>query len=71
MFLGKLKFHIASAAAKLLCFVCFRLCVGIFLRSVDRFNEDTQHPVTAADRANTAPLLEDKTAETSAASREP
>ncbi|XP_027106139.1 probable sphingolipid transporter spinster homolog 2 [Coffea arabica] len=45
--------------------------IGIFLRSVDRFNEDTQHPVTAADRANTAPLLEDKTAETSAASHEP
>ncbi|CDO97343.1 unnamed protein product [Coffea canephora] len=45
--------------------------IGIFLRSVDRFNEDTQHPVTAADRANTAPLLEDKAAETSAASHEP
>ncbi|XP_027159735.1 probable sphingolipid transporter spinster homolog 2 isoform X1 [Coffea eugenioides] len=45
--------------------------IGIFLRSVDRFNEDSQHPVTAADRANTTPLLEDKTAETTAASHEP
>ncbi|XP_027112739.1 probable sphingolipid transporter spinster homolog 2 isoform X1 [Coffea arabica] len=45
--------------------------IGIFLRSVDRFNEDSEHPVTAADRANTTPLLEDKTAETTAASHEP
>uniref|UniRef100_A0A2N9J193 Major facilitator superfamily (MFS) profile domain-containing protein n=1 Tax=Fagus sylvatica TaxID=28930 RepID=A0A2N9J193_FAGSY len=37
--------------------------IGIFLRSVDRFNEESEHPVTATDRSSSTPLLEGKTAE--------
>ncbi|KAA8545703.1 hypothetical protein F0562_020846 [Nyssa sinensis] len=45
--------------------------VGIFLHSVDKFNEDSEPPVTANDRANATPLLEEKTAETPECSCEP
>lgn len=39
--------------------------IGIFLDSVDRFNEDSEHPVITNDRSNTTPLLEEeKTTET-------
>lgn len=38
--------------------------IGIFLHSVDRFNEDSEHPVLVVDRSNTTPLLEEKTPET-------
>jgi len=43
------------------------LCIaGIFLRSVDRFNEDSEHEVSRIERTSSAPLLEDKTTETTA-----
>ncbi|KAK7319532.1 hypothetical protein RJT34_04254 [Clitoria ternatea] len=42
--------------------------IGIFVHSVDRYNEDREHEVA---RTGTAPLLEAKTAETSSASRPP
>ncbi|KAK9287521.1 hypothetical protein L1049_015942 [Liquidambar formosana] len=45
--------------------------IGIFLHSVDRFNEDSQHSVTTTDRANTTPLLEGRTAETTESPAEP
>ncbi|KAK2987428.1 hypothetical protein RJ640_018565 [Escallonia rubra] len=45
--------------------------IGIFLHSVDRFNEDSEHPVTVVDRSNTTPLLEEKTAETTESAAEP
>ncbi|KAG4999458.1 hypothetical protein GLYMA_08G064500v4 [Glycine max] len=40
--------------------------IGIFLPSVDRFNEDSEHEVSSVERTSTAPLLEEGTAETSA-----
>ena len=40
--------------------------IGIFLPSVDRFNEDSEHEVSSVERTSTAPLLEENTAETSA-----
>ncbi|XP_052193518.1 probable sphingolipid transporter spinster homolog 2 isoform X2 [Diospyros lotus] len=36
--------------------------IGIFIHSVDRFNEDSEHPVTTTEKTNTMPLLEGKTA---------
>ncbi|KAK7246672.1 hypothetical protein RIF29_41542 [Crotalaria pallida] len=39
---------------------------GIFLNSVDRFNEDSEHQVSAVERYSTMPLLQEKTGETSA-----
>ncbi|KAK7400410.1 hypothetical protein VNO78_11616 [Psophocarpus tetragonolobus] len=39
--------------------------LGIFLNSVDRYNEDSEHEVSSVERTSTAPLLEEKTAETS------
>ncbi|KAK4375088.1 hypothetical protein RND71_005765 [Anisodus tanguticus] len=39
--------------------------IGIFIQSVDRFNEENEHQVSVADRSNTIPLLEEKSAETS------
>ncbi|KAK4438043.1 putative sphingolipid transporter spinster2 [Sesamum alatum] len=36
--------------------------IGVFLNSVDRYNEDSEHPVTAVDKANSTPLLAEKTA---------
>lgn len=44
--------------------------IGIFLHSVDRFNEDT-HSVTTMDSTNITPLLEGKMAETTEFSGEP
>ncbi|XVF00684.1 hypothetical protein REPUB_Repub04eG0022300 [Reevesia pubescens] len=38
--------------------------IGIFLHSVDRFNEDSEGQVTEVDRSNTTPLLEPEVAET-------
>lgn len=34
--------------------------IGIFLHSVDRFNEDSEHPDITKDRLNTTPLLDEK-----------
>lgn len=45
--------------------------VGIFLKSVDRFNEENEHDVSnrVADRSNTTPLLVgEKPAETESSS---
>ncbi|KHN33592.1 Putative sphingolipid transporter spinster like 2 [Glycine soja] len=39
---------------------------GIFLHSVDRFDEDSEHQVSNVERSNTMPLLQEKTGETSA-----
>ncbi|KAL0384367.1 UNVERIFIED_CONTAM: putative sphingolipid transporter spinster2 [Sesamum radiatum] len=33
-----------------------------FLNSVDRYNEDNEHPATAVDKSNSTPLLAEKTA---------
>ncbi|XP_061336408.1 probable sphingolipid transporter spinster homolog 2 [Gastrolobium bilobum] len=46
--------------------------IGIFLRSVDRFNEDSEQQVPSVERTSTAPLLEEKTqaVSTSAQSQE-
>ncbi|KAL3843814.1 hypothetical protein ACJIZ3_001217 [Penstemon smallii] len=38
--------------------------IGIFLHSVDRYNEDSEHSVTVVDKSNSSPLLEEKTTET-------
>uniref|UniRef100_A0A2P2M9V0 Major facilitator superfamily (MFS) profile domain-containing protein n=1 Tax=Rhizophora mucronata TaxID=61149 RepID=A0A2P2M9V0_RHIMU len=38
--------------------------IGIFLHSVDRFNEESRNQVTPSERASTAPLLEGRTAGT-------
>ncbi|MCI12666.1 putative sphingolipid transporter spinster 2-like, partial [Trifolium medium] len=35
--------------------------IGIFLHSVDRFDEDSEHQVPRVEGTNTAPLLEEKT----------
>ncbi|XP_027348748.1 probable sphingolipid transporter spinster homolog 2 isoform X2 [Abrus precatorius] len=40
--------------------------IGIFLHSVDRFDEDSEHETSRVERTSTAPLLDEKTAETSA-----
>ncbi|PSS26165.1 Sphingolipid transporter spinster like [Actinidia chinensis var. chinensis] len=45
--------------------------IGIFLHSVDRFNEDSEPPVTMIDRSTTTPLLGVSTAERTESSREP
>ncbi|KAI3809917.1 hypothetical protein L1987_19520 [Smallanthus sonchifolius] len=42
--------------------------IGIFTQSVDRYNEDSEHPV---ERSNTRPLLEDKTTDLTTASGQP
>ncbi|KAH1122812.1 hypothetical protein J1N35_005972 [Gossypium stocksii] len=39
--------------------------IGIFLHSVDRFNEDSEGQVTEVDTSNATPLLEPRVAETS------
>ncbi|CAI9104168.1 OLC1v1002793C1 [Oldenlandia corymbosa var. corymbosa] len=39
-------------------------CIGIFLKSVDRFNEESEHGIPASDRSNMTPLLEEKPVET-------
>lgn len=39
---------------------------GIFLHTVDRFDEDSEHQVSNVERSNTMPLLQEKTGETSA-----
>ncbi|KAI3445836.1 hypothetical protein Pfo_002501 [Paulownia fortunei] len=38
--------------------------IGVFFHSVDRYNEDSEHPVTEVDKANSTPLLAEKTTET-------
>ncbi|KAJ9159302.1 hypothetical protein P3X46_024817 [Hevea brasiliensis] len=47
--------------------------IGIFMRSVDRFNEESGHPTILTDRTNMTPLLEGegKTAGTTETSAEP
>ncbi|XP_061370071.1 probable sphingolipid transporter spinster homolog 2 isoform X2 [Gastrolobium bilobum] len=40
--------------------------IGIFLRSVDRFNEDNEHQVSTVESSDTMPLLQEMTGETSA-----
>uniref|UniRef100_A0A2N9IXJ1 Major facilitator superfamily (MFS) profile domain-containing protein n=1 Tax=Fagus sylvatica TaxID=28930 RepID=A0A2N9IXJ1_FAGSY len=45
--------------------------IGIFLHSVDRFNEESEHQVTATDRSNITPLLEGKTAQITESSAQP
>ncbi|PSS29240.1 Sphingolipid transporter spinster like [Actinidia chinensis var. chinensis] len=45
--------------------------IGIFLHSVDRFNEDIETQVTVTEKSNTTPLLEEKTAERTESSNEP
>ncbi|KAK7302626.1 hypothetical protein RJT34_13518 [Clitoria ternatea] len=40
--------------------------IGIFLPSVDGFDEDSEHQGSNAERSNTLPLLQQKTGETSA-----
>ncbi|KAI3770083.1 hypothetical protein L6452_01204 [Arctium lappa] len=42
--------------------------IGIFLHSVDRYDEDNEPPNATTERSNTTPLLEDKTTETTAVS---
>lgn len=37
--------------------------VGIFIHSVDRYNEDIEHPAPAVDKSNSTPLLGEKTTE--------
>lgn len=39
------------------------VCVGIFLHSVDRFDEDSEDRVSDVERANSPPLLEKKSTE--------
>ncbi|KAJ1396571.1 hypothetical protein SESBI_32495 [Sesbania bispinosa] len=39
--------------------------VGIFLHSVDRFDEESEHQMSNDERSNTMPLLEEKTGEAS------
>ncbi|KAL0356975.1 UNVERIFIED_CONTAM: putative sphingolipid transporter spinster2 [Sesamum calycinum] len=36
--------------------------IGVFLNSVDRYNEDNEHPATAVEKSNSTPLLAEKTA---------
>ncbi|KAL6517557.1 hypothetical protein OROMI_033258 [Orobanche minor] len=38
---------------------------GVFLHSVDRYNDDIEHPITLADKSNATPLLSEKTTERS------
>ncbi|CAA0807397.1 Probable sphingolipid transporter spinster homolog 2 [Striga hermonthica] len=38
--------------------------IGVFLHSVDRYNEDSEHQVTLVDKSNATPLLAEKTTET-------
>ncbi|TXG54111.1 hypothetical protein EZV62_019367 [Acer yangbiense] len=46
--------------------------IGIFLHSVDRFNEDSTHQVSSTtERSNTTPLLEERKAEATSSSAEP
>ncbi|KAL2460356.1 putative sphingolipid transporter spinster2 [Abeliophyllum distichum] len=35
--------------------------IGVFLHSVDKFNEDSNHPVATVDKSDTTPLLEENT----------
>ncbi|XP_059445912.1 probable sphingolipid transporter spinster homolog 2 isoform X2 [Corylus avellana] len=45
--------------------------IGVFMHSVDRFNEESEHQVIVTDRSNRTPLLGGKTAETIGSSAEP
>jgi len=42
------------------------IMLGIFLHSVDIFDEDSGHEVSNVERSNTMPLLQEKTGATSA-----
>lgn len=44
---------------------------GIFLHSVDKFNEDSEHSVAIDDRSSTTPLLGGDLTETTGSSVEP
>ncbi|KAK6945890.1 Major facilitator superfamily [Dillenia turbinata] len=45
--------------------------IGIFMRSVDRYNEQSQHEATTTERSNTTPLLDEKTVKITVTSAEP
>ncbi|CAI9117659.1 OLC1v1019099C1 [Oldenlandia corymbosa var. corymbosa] len=67
---GVLQDHIKNwrATALILTSILFLAalvwCFGIFLHSVDRFNEGIEPEIAPSDRSNTAPSLEDKPIET-------
>ncbi|XP_041011632.1 probable sphingolipid transporter spinster homolog 2 [Juglans microcarpa x Juglans regia] len=44
--------------------------IGVFMRSVDRFDEESEHRVIATDRTNRTPLLEGKMAQTTRSTAE-
>lgn len=53
---------------------CVTKCVcipGIFLHSVDRFDEESEHQVTRIERSNTTPLLQERKEETTEISAQP
>ncbi|BBH09271.1 Major facilitator superfamily protein [Prunus dulcis] len=45
--------------------------IGIFLHSVDRFNEESENQITTTERSNTTPLLKGKKTETTESASEP
>ncbi|XP_044509709.1 probable sphingolipid transporter spinster homolog 2 isoform X2 [Mangifera indica] len=45
--------------------------IGIFLHSVDRFDEESEHQVTRIERSNTTPLLQERKEETTEISAQP
>lgn len=40
---------------------------GIFFKSVDNFNEDSENQISEVERSNTTPLLQEKTGGTETA----
>lgn len=44
---------------------------GVFMRSVDRFDEESEHQVIATDRTNRTPLLGGKMPQTTRSTAEP
>lgn len=46
-------------------YVVLGTTAGMFLHSVDRFNEESEHEVPRVERTSTAPLLEEGTAKKS------
>ncbi|XP_021802175.1 probable sphingolipid transporter spinster homolog 2 [Prunus avium] len=45
--------------------------IGIFLHSVDRFNEESENQISTTERSNTTPLLKGKKTETTESAAEP
>ncbi|KAL0335007.1 UNVERIFIED_CONTAM: putative sphingolipid transporter spinster2 [Sesamum radiatum] len=64
---GLLQDHINNwrVTALILTFILFISAglwfIGVFLNSVDRYNEDNEHPATAVEKSNSTPLLAEKT----------